>query len=150
VVSLALAVLSVEVAGASGAVFTARGLDGCYGTLQQPALAPPNRVFAPVWTVPFALVGDALWLVRRRAGAAPRAVRVAVGVFLLHGVFNIGWSAVLFGLRATGWGVAVIVLLWLLIVATIGTFDRVDRRAALLLVPYLLWVSFAAYLDHQL
>lgn len=148
--TLAICVSIVEVVGASGAVFTARGLDGWYDTLQQPALSPPGWVFGPVWTVLFALIGAALWLVWRQARVSPRAVRLALGVFVVHFVFNLGWSATFFGMREIGWALVVIGALWLLIVATMWAFDRVDRRAALLLAPYLLWVSFAAYLNYQI
>jgi tryptophan-rich sensory protein len=148
-IALAVAVLTVEVVGASGAVFTAQGLSEWYGTLQRPALAPPNWVFGPVWTTLFALIGAAVWLVWRRADEAPRAVRAGLAVFAVHFVANLTWSAVFFGLQEIEWGLAVIVLLWGLIVAMMWTFDRVDRRAALLLVPYLLWVSFAAYLNYR-
>ena len=81
-VSLALAILVVEVVGASGAIFTAQGLTEWYGTLEQPALAPPNWVFGPVWTTLFALVGAALWLVWRQATRSPRKVGVAIAVFV--------------------------------------------------------------------
>ena len=147
--ALVLAIVAVEVVGASGSVFTVRGLGVWYGTLQKPPLSPPNWVFGPVWTALFALIGGALWLVWRQVDSSPRAVRLGFGVFVLHFVFNIGWSAVFFGMQELGWGVAVIGVLWLLIVATMWAFDRVDRRAALLLVPYLLWVSFAAYLNYR-
>lgn len=147
--TLALAVLVVEVAGASGSVFTARGLAEWYVALQRPALAPPNRVFGPVWTVLFALLGVAAWLVWRRAESSPRAVRVAFALFVVQFVFNLGWSAVFFGLRRIGPGLAVIGVLWLLAAATAWPFGRVDRRAGLLLVPYLLWVAFAAYLNYR-
>ncbi len=112
-------------------------------------LAPPNWVFGPVWTALFALIGVALWLVWRRLDSSPREARVGFGVFVVHFTFNVGWSVVFFGMQEIGWGLAVIGLLWLLIVATMWAFDRVDRRAALLLVPYLLWVSFAAYLNYR-
>ena len=149
VVALAIAILTVEIVGASGSIFTVQGLGTWYDTIQQPALAPPNWVFGPVWTALFALIGVALWLVWRQVASSPREVRLGFGVFVLHFVFNLGWSAVFFGLQEIGWGLAVIGLLWVLIVATMWAFDRVDRRAALLLVPYLLWVSFAAYLNYR-
>ncbi len=149
VLALAIAVLFVEVVGASGAVFTARGLGTWYEALQRPALAPPNWVFGPVWTALFALIGVALWLVWRRADSSPREARIGFGVFAVHFVFNLGWSAVFFGIQEIGWGLAVIGGLWLFVIATMWAFDRVDRRAALLLVPYLLWVSFAAYLNYR-
>jgi tryptophan-rich sensory protein len=147
--ALAVAILTVEIIGASGAIFTAQGLSEWYGTLQRPALAPPNWVFGPVWTMLFALIGVALWLVWRQANSSPPAVRLAVSVFALHFAFNLGWSAVFFGLQEIGLGLAVIIALWILIVVTMWAFNRVDRRAALLLVPYLLWVSFATYLNYQ-
>jgi len=147
--SLAMSVLVVEAVGASGAVFTAQGLASWYETLQQPALAPPNWVFAPVWTTLFALMGVAVWLVWRRVDSAPRGARVAIGVFVAQFVFNLAWSAAFFGAQNVALGLAVIALLWALIVATILAFARVDRRAAALLVPYLLWVSFAAYLNYE-
>ena len=147
--ALAIAILAVELVGASGSIFTVQGLGQWYESLQQPALAPPIWVFGPVWTTLFALIGGALWLVWRQVDSSPQEVRLAFGVFVLHFVFNLGWSAVFFGLQEIGWGLAVIGILWLLIVATMWAFDRVDRRAALLLVPYLLWVSFAAYLNYR-
>src|SRR6056297_1010449 len=149
ILALAVAILTVEVVGASGAVFTAQGLDMWYETLRRPALAPPSWVFGPVWTLLFALIGTAAWLVWRGAGSSPREARIALGVFAVHFAFNLGWSAVFFGQQAIGWGLAVIGGLWLLILATMWAFGRVDRRAAVLLVPYLLWVSFAAFLNYR-
>ena len=148
-VSLVLAVLVVELVGASGAIFTAQGLAEWYDTLVRPSIAPPNWVFGPVWTTLFALIGGAAWLVWRQAEAAPDAVRLAAVVFTVHFAFNLAWSAVFFGLQDIALGLATIAVLWVLIVATTWAFGRVDRRAALLLVPYLLWVSFAAYLNYQ-
>ena len=150
ILALAITILAVEIVGASGSIFTVQALGTWYDTLQRPALAPPNWVFGPVWTTLFALMGVALWLVWRQVDSSPREARIGFGVFVVHFVFNLGWSAVFFGMQELGWGLAVIGFLWLLIVVTIWTFDRVDRRAALLLVPYLLWVSFAAYLNYRL
>jgi len=147
--ALAVAIVGVELLGGSGSLFTAQGLTGWYYTLQQPALSPPGWVFGVVWPVLFALIGTALWLVWRRIDTAPRRVRTALVVFVIHFGFNIGWSVVFFGLREIGWGLAVIGGLWLLILALIWAFGRVDRRAGVLLVPYFVWVTFAAYLNYQ-
>jgi tryptophan-rich sensory protein len=154
-IALVGAVLGCIVVGASGAIFTTQGLSSWYGTLVRPALAPPNWVFGPVWTILFALMGVALWQVWRRAARTEptsrtgRQVRVAVGLFAVQFAFNLAWSAVFFGSRSIGGGLVVIGILLLLILATIRAFDAVDRRAAVLLVPYLGWVSFAAYLNFQ-
>lgn len=149
VLSLLVAVVAVEIVGASGAVFTAQGIESWYGTLTQPAIAPPNWVFGPVWTALFALMGAALWLVWRQASTKPERVRIAVAMFGLHFVFNLGWSATFFGVQAIGLGLIVIGFLVALILGTMWAFARVDRRAALLLVPYLLWVSFATLLNYR-
>jgi tryptophan-rich sensory protein len=149
--SLVLAILVVELVGAAGAVFTAQGLESWYGTLQRPAFAPPNWVFGPVWTTLFALMGVAVWLVWRRLDSprTERRARVALAVFAIHFLANLGWSAAFFGLQSVTLGLAVIVVLLALIALTMWAFDRVDRRAALLLVPYLLWTAFAAYLNYR-
>ncbi|MFP4530232.1 MAG: TspO/MBR family protein [Halodesulfurarchaeum sp.] len=149
IVSLLLCVLAVEIVGASGAVFTVQGLGEWYGSLTRPAIAPPNWVFGPVWTALFLLMGVAVWLVWRHAGESPGRVRFAMGVFAIHFAFNLAWSAAFFALQAIALGFAVILVLWALILATIWAFDRVDRRAALLLVPYLLWVTFATVLNYR-
>lgn len=150
ILTLLITVLAVEIVGAAGGIFTVQGLGSWYDSLQRPAIAPPNWVFAPVWTMLFALIGVSLWLVWRHAASEPGAVRFAVAVFVVHFVFNLSWSAAFFGLQNIGLGLAVILVLWGLIVVTIWAFNQVDRRAALLLIPYLLWVSFATYLNYQI
>jgi tryptophan-rich sensory protein len=147
--SLVLAVLVCELVGASGALLSADGVAAWYPTLTRPAFTPPGWVFGPVWTTLFALLGVAAWLVWK-AGLDDRGVRVALAVFAAQYVVQVAWSGVFFGLRWPGGGLAVIVVLWLGIVATVAAFARVDRRAALLLVPYLAWVSFAAFLNYRL
>ncbi|MFB6085242.1 MAG: TspO/MBR family protein [Halodesulfurarchaeum sp.] len=149
IVSLLLIVVAVEIAGASGAIFTVQGLGEWYGSLTQPAIAPPNWVFGPVWTTLFVLMGIAVWLVWRGAPDSPERVRLAMVVFGIHFAFNLAWSAAFFALQAIALGLAAILVLWVLILATIWAFDRVDRRAAVLLVPYLLWVSFATVLNYR-
>lgn len=147
--SLLVAIVACIAIGASGSVFTAMGLESWYQSLSKPALAPPNWVFGPVWTTLFALMGVAVWLVWREA-VGPRApeARRAIGVFGGHFVLNLAWSAVFFGLQSIVGGLVVIGMLWLTIIVTMWFFGRVDRRAAVVLVPYLLWVSFAAYLNY--
>lgn len=149
VTSLALAIVTCLLVGASGGLFTAMGLRSWYPSLTRPALAPPNWVFGPVWTVLFVLLGIAAWLVWR-AVTGPDAARARVALVAFGGqyVLNVGWSAAFFGLQSTTLGLAVVVALWLAIVVTLWLFARVDRRAAALLVPYLAWVTFATYLTY--
>ncbi|MGM0399011.1 MAG: TspO/MBR family protein [Halobacteriota archaeon] len=148
-VALVVAVVATELVGASGAVFTSMGLASWYPQLARPALAPPNWVFGPVWTTLFALMGVAVWLVWKEAtGELTDVARFALGIFVVHFAINLAWSGVFFGLQSLLGGLIVIAVLWLLIVATIWAFARVDRRAGVLLVPYLAWVSFAGYLNY--
>ena len=115
-----------------------------YGRLTQPAWAPPASVFGPVWSTLFVLMAVAAWLVWRRHGfhgAAP-----ALRLFVVQLLANALWSWLFFRWQLGAAAVAEIVVLWLLIVATIVLFWRLHRLAALLLVPYLAWVSFAAAL----
>lgn len=148
-VTLATAIIATEIVGASGSIFTTMGLESWYPALTSPSLAPPNWVFAPVWSTLFALMGVAVWRIwRRTSGDRSGSARVALLVFAIHFVVNIAWSGVFFGLQSLLWGLIVIGLLWVVIVLTMWAFARVDRPAALLLVPYLGWVTFAAYLNY--
>jgi translocator protein len=119
-----------------------------YAQLQQPTWAPPAWVFGPVWSVLYALMGVAAWLVWAQHGFGN--ARTALTLFLVQLLFNALWSWIFFGLRNPGLALLEIVLLWVLIVATTVAFWRKHRLAGALLVPYLLWVSFAAALNFAL
>jgi benzodiazapine receptor len=116
-----------------------------YGQLQQPTWAPPAAVFGPVWSTLYLLMAVAGWLVWRR-GPSP-AVRRALVLFGVQLMLNALWSWLFFGWRLGVPSVIDIVLLWVAIVATLVAFWRIHRLAGALLVPYLLWVSFAMALN---
>ncbi|SEN69059.1 TspO and MBR related proteins [Halorientalis persicus] len=149
IATLVLAILASELVGSLGNLLSLSGVTTWYPTLTTPAFNPPGWVFGPVWITLFALMGTAAWLVWR-GGLDDRSVRLALALFGIQFACNVAWSGAFFGLRSPLLGLVVIVALWLAIVATIRAFARVDRRAALLLVPYLLWVSFAAVLNYEL
>lgn len=134
------------VAGAIGSAATYPNLAGWYDALEKPAFSPPNRVFGPVWTTLYLLMGTAHYLVTQ-AKAEPTAQRAAQILYGMQLVMNALWSIVFFGRRAPGAALVEIVLLWTAIVLTIFAFARVSRLAALLLAPYLLWTTFAAVLN---
>ncbi|MGB9957167.1 TspO/MBR family protein [Haloferax prahovense] len=138
-------VVLAQLAGALGSVFTVTAIGSWYATLTRPWFAPPNWVFGPVWVTLFALMGVAAWLVSRRDH--PRRER-ALAVFVGHLVVNVAWSAAFFGLQSPALGLAVIAVLLLAILATMREFAAVDRRAAALLAPYLLWTCFATVLNY--
>jgi translocator protein len=118
-----------------------------YDSLAKPTFNPPDWVFGPVWTLLYILMGVAAWLVWRRYGARARG---ALTLFVAQLAFNVGWSAMFFGLRSPGLAFAWICVLWVLIVATVVAFWRLRRAAGALLLPYLVWVSFAAVLNYSI
>lgn len=138
-------VVGVNVIGASPALVF--GADT--GWIDRPWFFPPEIVFPVVWTTLFTLMGVALFLVWR-AGTERRDVRVALAVFGVQFALNLAWTPVFFGLRRPDLGLVVIVLLLVAVAGTVVVFDRVDRRAAVLLVPYLVWVAFAAVLNYAI
>lgn len=119
-----------------------------YTQLVRPAWAPPPSIFGPVWTILYALMGIAAWLVWRVGGF--RAARSALTLFLVQLAVNALWTWLFFGWNRGAVAFADILLLWALIVATLVAFWRIRPLAGSLLVPYLLWVSFAAALNYSL
>jgi benzodiazapine receptor len=138
-------VVAVNALGAAPSLFV--GADTSW--FDRPWFFPPTIAFPVVWTLLFTLMGVALYLVWR-AEADARDTRLALGAFAAQFALNLAWTPAFFGLQRPGLGLVIIVLLWVAIVGTIAAFDRVDRRAALLLMPYLAWVSFAAVLNYAI
>ena len=118
-----------------------------YSQLIQPSWAPPSGIFGPVWTVLYTLMGIAAWLVWRSGGFRPN--RQALTLFLLQLAFNALWSWLFFAWHRGAWALADVLVLWILIVATLVSFWRLRPLAGALLIPYLLWVSFASALNYS-
>jgi benzodiazapine receptor len=136
--------VAFAVEGVSG-LSTASSLNTWYAHLEKPAWTPPGAVFGPVWTVLYATIGVAGWLVHRAPRGRSRTRALAVWWAQL--ALNLLWSPVFFLLRSPGPALAVLALLWLAIAAWMGAASRVRRSAAWLLLPYLAWVSFATALN---
>lgn len=118
-----------------------------YRALEKPTVNPPNWIFGPVWTVLYAAMAVAAWVVWcERDRVNVKSALAAYGVQL---VLNAAWSWLFFGRHEIGWALVEIALLWFAILATIMLFWRVRRTAALLLLPYLVWVGFAAFLNSR-
>lgn len=145
----AAAIVICELAGLIGSIFTTSAIPSWYNGLVKPQLAPPNWLFGPVWTLLFALMGIAVYLVWRRFLQRDMK-KIALWIFGGQLVLNILWSVLFFGLRSPGWAFVEIVVLWLAILASIIAFSKLSRLAAWLLVPYLAWVSFATYLNYSI
>jgi tryptophan-rich sensory protein len=116
-----------------------------YEHLKKPSWRPPNRLFTPVWTVLYVMIAVSGWLIWREAGFAGAALPLAI--YALQLVLNAAWTPLFFGLHRPDLGFVDIVLVWLSIVATIVLFMPIHVGAALLLVPYLAWVTFATALN---
>ena len=144
--AIAAAIIICELAGVVGALFTVPAIGTWYATLTKPALNPPPFVFGPVWTTLYALMGIAAFLVWRH-GWGERKVRTALSFFGVQLLLNADWSIVFFGLHSPLGGLIIIVALWLAIIATMVLFYKISPPAMYLLVPYILWVSFATYLN---
>jgi tryptophan-rich sensory protein len=119
-----------------------------YQQLNRPDWAPPGWLFAPVWSVLYFLQGAAAWLVWRVRGFA--GARAALGLFLVQLGANALWSWLFFAWRQGGLALAEILVLWVLLAATVAAFWRVRPLAGALLVPYLLWVTFAGALTYSI
>jgi len=150
IVKLITAVAIAELAGIVGSFFTVSSIPTWYAALNKPGLNPPSWVFAPVWTMLFLFMGIAVYLVWVRPDIKTRQRRIALSVFGVQLVLNTLWSILFFGLRNPFVAFIEIIILWLAILATIVLFHKISRPAAWLLVPYILWVSFASYLNFSL
>ncbi len=146
ILKLAVSIVVCQCAGIIGSVFTTPAIPTWYAALQKPAFTPPSWLFAPAWITLYLLMGIAAFFVWR-VGLDNRRARVALFIFLIQLVLNALWSVVFFGMQSPLYGVIVIIILWVTILATIISFTRTSRLAAWLLVPYILWVSFASVLN---
>lgn len=145
---LLLSLVVCFAAAGVGGLFTASSVDGWYAGLDKPAFTPPNAVFGPVWTVLYAMMAIAAWLVWRKAGFGHAPL--ALGLFAIQLLVNVSWSAVFFGLRRPDLGLIDIIVLLIAIAATTIAFARISAVAAGLMVPYLLWVGYATALNAAL
>lgn len=123
-------------------------LDDWYYSLQQPAWAPPGYMFGIIWTAVFAMIALAGVFVWERAPTR-RDVEISIGLFALNGFLNLGWSFLFFRMQRPDLAFYELIALWLSIAALIWFCGRFSRAAALLLVPYIVWVTIAGALNWQ-
>lgn len=146
---LFIAILVCEGAGIIGSAFTVSAIPTWYATLVKPSFNPPGWVFGPVWTTLYALMGMSLYRIYR-LGFHKERVYQALVVFGIQLVLNALWSIIFFGLHSISGALVEIMLLLGFIFATMVRFAKLDRIAAYLLLPYLLWVSFATFLTYSI
>ena len=145
---LVISIIVSEMAGIIGSVFTTPSIAGWYATLVKPSFNPPAWVFGPVWTTLFAMMGVALFLVWKNQTVTSK--KMAYRFFFIQLILNVIWSIVFFYHHNPGGALIEIVFLWLAILATIIFFAKISRPAAWLLAPYILWVSFAGFLNYSI
>ena len=166
---LLISILICQLAGVIGSVFTSSSVYGWYESLIKPSIAPPNWIFAPAWIILFFLMGISLYLVwkkewkvkiseserkkiywncfSKKLWVGSWKEENAIMIFALQLFLNIWWSVIFFGLQSPPAAFFEIVALWIAILYTIVNFWRISRKAAYLLIPYIIWVSFAVVLN---
>jgi tryptophan-rich sensory protein len=140
-------VILAELIGGLGALFTYTAIPTWYATLNKPSFSPPNYLFAPVWTLLYALMGLALYLVWE---SKAKNKMWAYIVFYTQLVLNFLWSFIFFGQKIPGLAFVEIIILWILILVNIVSFWRINKWAGIMLLPYIVWVSFASILNFAL
>jgi len=149
ILRLIISIVVCQLAGIIGSIFTTPAIPTWYASLKKPSFSPPNWLFAPVWITLFVLMGIALFIVWRKGMDAP-FVKTGLILFGIQLVFNVLWSIAFFGSRSPIGGLIVIAVLWVAILLTILEFWKVSQWAAILLWPYIVWVSFASVLNLSL
>ncbi len=146
IIKLVVSILASFAAAGIGSLFTFKAIPNWYAGLKKPPYTPPNWVFGPVWTTLYILMGISVFLVWRN-GLAVHGALIAFTLFWIQLAFNALWSVIFFGMKSKGGGVVIIIVLWLFILATLITSFRVSGWAGALLVPYIVWVTIASYLN---
>jgi len=139
-------IIICQLAGIIGSLFTTSSIPRWYANTNKPSFNPPNWIFAPVWTTLFLLMGISLYLIWRRS-LKEKGIKIAFTVFLFQLVLNMLWSFLFFGLQSPFAAFIEIIFLWITILITIILFFRIYWVAGVMLIPYILWVSFASVLN---
>ncbi len=169
-IKLLVSIIICELAGFAGSIFTTPEINNWYKLLNKPGFNPPSWIFAPVWTTIFILMGVSLYLVwakkfvvknelklSKKKAWNPWSQKFLYGkwqkanimlIFAVQLALNVVWSIIFFGLHNPGVAFFELLMLWVAIIYTIINFYRVSKNAALLLLPYVIWVSFAAILNY--
>lgn len=146
---LILSIVICQAAGLIGTIFTMDSIPTWYAALNKPSFNPPNWLFGPVWTVLYLMMGISLFIVWKE-DLKNKVVKSAFIIFMIQLFLNTIWSIVFFGMHSTAGGLIIIALLWIMILITILKFMKISRVAGILLIPYLLWVSFATLLNFSI
>lgn len=144
---LFLSLLLPQLSGIIGSFFTIQAIPDWYMKLNKPWFSLPNWVFGPVWLVLYTFMGIALYLNWIKKS---QQSKVNVRLFFIHLFFNFIWTPVFFGMKNLELALVIIIILWCLIIKLIIDFNKMNKISSILLIPYLLWVTFATVLNFSL
>lgn len=142
---LSLCILSTLLIGGISGFATASSINGWYVTINKPSFNPPNYLFGPVWTSLYILMGISLYIILQSDSNELR--KKAVTIFSIQLFLNFCWSFIFFNFQNLGFAFVEIILMWISILTMIIIFYKINKTAAFLQIPYLLWVSFASILN---
>jgi benzodiazapine receptor len=142
IISIAICLL----AGAVGSIFTVSSVNSWYLTLVKPSFNPPSWLFAPVWTILYIMMGISLYLVWKK-GTKAKEAKKGMRLFFTQLWLNLFWSLLFFGIRNPLVALIEIIILWIMILMTMIIFYKLEKKTVYLLIPYLLWVTFATILN---
>jgi len=142
-----ISILIPQIIGFIGGISTASSVQNWYKGLVKPSFAPPNWLFMPAWLFLYFLMGVALFLILK---SQSEKKKIALSFFSTQLILNMFWSIIFFGLHQPLIAFIEIIILWVFILLTIVKFYKIDRQAALLLIPYQVWVTFASVLNFAL
>lgn len=140
---LIFSIILAQSAGWLGTIFTIPSIPTWYALLNKPSFAPPNWLFGPVWTILYTLIGISLYLIWVNK-------KGSLKLFFFHLFLNAIWSPIFFGMKNLGLAFVVILLMDITLVIIIKKFYKINKVAALILIPYLLWISFASLLNFSI
>ncbi len=146
ITKLVFSILVCQIAGIIGSLFTSPSIANWYQTITKPVFTPPNWIFAPVWIILFLMMGISLYIILKQK-LKKKEVRRGLFLFFTQLILNSLWSIIFFGLHNPLLAFVEIIFLWLFIILTIVQFSKISKIASYLLIPYLLWVTFAAFLN---
>ena len=149
ILKLFIAVLICESTGIISGLIANTGMNPWFNTLSKPSWNPPAFLFAPVWTILYLLMGISLWLIWKSNTPAPQKIN-AIILFALQLFLNFWWSIIFFKFHSPAVALVDIILMLILILLTIISFSKLSKPAAWLLVPYIVWVSFATILNYTI
>jgi len=148
ILKLIASVVISQTAGAIGSLFTVQNIPTWYAGLNKPSFNPPAYLFGPVWITLYFMMGIAFFLVWKQSET--RSIKVPAVLFVAQLILNALWSILFFGMKNPAFGFIEIIILWIFIVLCFVKFYPVSKTAAWLMLPYLLWVSFASVLNFKI